>query len=950
MNGTAKVMVTSTGMDTRIGKIAAMLQTKSDSGEDSKTPLQRNLDALGSRIGMYAIVVCIVVFIVMLIMQSTPDEFDPNGCAGGWCKWQQVIMYGVMTSVTLAVAAIPEGIPLCVTLSLALGCDDMARNKNVLVRKLGAVETLGSASVICTDKTGTLTEGKMTLVKMWSGGKFFDVSGKGFNPEEGGFQECSTKADAKSDPAVVSTVYSSLLCSSTKLQKNAETGQWEPQGNSSEAPYVVAGRKLGFHEETITAEHPRVLEVPFSSARKMMLTVSKVSSNTLGLGGIELPEGTKLVTVCKGAPNFILDACTQFLGPDGSFQPMSENKKQEILGVVDEFSSQALRVLAMAIVPLEELPFDESNEDLQTDEKFAACRSGLRLVGLGAAIDPERDGVPQAVLDARGAGIRVVMITGDYVKTAIAIAKNCNILQEGDDENKDAVDCGALRPGGKYLPHADIDEMTSRVKVFARAQPEDKLRIVESLQRQDYVSAMTGDGVNDAPALNRAEIGVAMGIQGTEVAKGASDMILRDDNFATIVTAVEKGRVIYAGIQKFVAFIMSVHIAEVMQIFICVVTSMPLMRTPLQILFLILVTDLPPSIALGMESGEVGIMKRRPRPKKEPVALKWMTMNYTMNGLILAAVITGVYVYSLSEYVGVFTGTQRNHLIRELGTTCEKMYEACHETGCKDRQVDFEQFDFLQASFQSEGRPAVTGDRWSGWVINSHLLPSFRLKDAAAVCDPYDSWTSTSCEAELGSMDWTDAEWRQSCAQHKGSGWVAAMMMNARTVAFISLVFSENIRAYISRSFTNHVWVRPLDNKNMQYAIGLAEMCLMVAVFVPFLNNKILGLDGTKIGTGWLVALAGPLGCLLLCEMWKIVTKHQISLYNAKLEEEQKARMEQQKLEAIQNQNMEMKKLMQESKLQIAVLERQVSTGQQAQQQRLEQLERHVSEQDGTKI
>jgi hypothetical protein len=235
-------------------------------------------------------------------------------------------------------------------------------------------------------------------------------------------------------------------------------------------------------------------------------------------------------------------------------------------------------------------------------------------------------------------------------------------------------------------------------------------------------------------------------------------------------------------------------------------------------------------------------------------------------------------------------------------------------------------------------------------VINSHLLPSFRLKDAAAVCDPYDSWTSTSCEAELGSVDWTDGEWRQRCAQHKGSSWVAAMMMNARTVAFISLVFSENIRAYISRSFTNHVWVRPLDNRNMQYAIGLAEMCLMVAVFVPFLNNKILGLDGTKIGTGWLVALAGPLGCLLLCELWKIVTKHQISLYNAKLEEEQKARMEQQKLEAIQNQNMEMKKLMQESKLQIAVLERQVSTDQQAQQQRLEQLERQVSEQDGTKI
>jgi len=355
------------------------------------------------------------------------------------------------------------------------------------------------------------------------------------------------------------------------------------------------------------------------------------------------------------------------------------------------------------------------------------------------------------------------------------------------------------------------------------------------------------------------------------------------------------------------------------------------------------VTDLPPSIALGMEKGEIGIMNRKPRPKKEPVALKWMTMNYTMNGFILAAVITGVYVYSLAEYVGVFTSTQRNHLIRELGTTCEKMYDACHDAGCKDRKMDFEHFDFLQASFQTDGQAPITGDHVSGWVLNQDLLPGYRLKDAAAVCDPYDSWASTSCEEALGSVNWEDADWRKSCAQHKGSGWVAAMMMNARTVAFISLVFAENIRAYISRSFTNHVWVRPLDNKNMQYAIGLAEMCLMVAVFVPFLNNKILGLDGTKIGAGWLIALAGPFGCLLLCEMWKVVTKHQIGVYNAKLEEQQQLREEQQRLQAIQKQNVEMTKLVVQSKKQIEELERQVSNGQQAQQQRIAELERQVS-------
>merc|ERR1711953_340143 len=248
-----------------------------------------------------------------------------------------------------------------------------------------------------------------------------------------------------------------------------------------------------------------------------------------------------------------------------------------------------------------------------------------------------------------GAGIRVVMITGDYLKTAVAIAKNVNILKPEDAEDC-AVDCQGLRPNGAYLSDPDFDDMTRKTKVFARAKPEDKLEIVKSLQRQGLVSAMTGDGVNDAPALNQADIGVAMGIQGTEVAKGASDMILTDDNFCSIVAAVEKGRVIYAGIQKFVAFIMSVHIAEVIQIFFCIVTGIPVMRTPLQILFLILVTDLPPSIALGMEPGDKSILQERPRPKDEPVVLNWMWVSMVMNGAVLSAVIILVYIIALTNY------------------------------------------------------------------------------------------------------------------------------------------------------------------------------------------------------------------------------------------------------------------------------------------------------------
>merc|ERR1719343_1528120 len=302
------------------------------------------------------------------------------------------------------------------------------------------------------------------------------------------------------------------------------------------------------------------------------------------------------------------------------------------------------------------MPFDEGNEDLTTDQKFEMCRSELRLVGLVASIDPDRDGVPESVIAARGAGIRVVMITGDYLKTAVAIAKNVNILQACDDEATSSCDCAKLRPTKDhnnqdvYLSNEEMDELTNSTRVFARAKPEDKLEIVKSLQRQGAVTAMTGDGVNDAPALNQANIGVAMGIQGTEVAKGASDMILTDDNFCSIVAAVEKGRTIYAGIQKFVAFIMSVHIAEVLQIFICIVAEIPVMRTPLQILFLILVTDLPPSIALGMEKGDKSILKAQPRPKEEPIVIGWMWMSINMNGAILSAVIIGVYIISLQHF------------------------------------------------------------------------------------------------------------------------------------------------------------------------------------------------------------------------------------------------------------------------------------------------------------
>jgi len=788
-SGKGRGIVTATGMNTRIGHIAALMTD----GEGKKrrlgclpdtsanqTPLQRNVEKLGQRIGVGAIAVCLAVFLIGLAV-GTRDPDNPNN---------PVWLYMILIAVTLAVAAIPEGIPLCVTISLSIGSSSMVK-KNVLVRKLAAVETLGSASVICSDKTGTLTEGKMTMVHMWSGDVKYDVSGKGFEPT-GTVSRAGGVADAAQDLGVRTSLLSAALCCNTTLSKVAdkETGEerWEPKGNSSEAPIVVAAWKIGFTGASISRDYKRVLEIPFSSSRKMMLTVTDVSGrDALCAGGLPLPAGTKYLTVCKGAPNYLLDICDKWVAEDGSVQPLPAAKKEEILGVIDEYSSRALRVLAVAVRPMAELPFDASDEEVSAEAKFQACRQDLRLVGLVASIDPDRDGVKESVALAHGASIRVVMITGDYLKTAFAIAKNVGILGEADDESA-AVDCNSLRPNGDYLPEAEIDMLTRQVKCFARAKPEDKIEIVKSFMRQGYVSAMTGDGVNDAPALHQADIGVAMGIQGTEVAKGASEMVLTDDNFCSIVTAVEKGRTIYAGIQKFVAFIMSVHIAEVLQIFVCVIANIPVMRTPLQILFLILVTDLPPSIALGMEPGDKSILKMRPRPKEEPIMTAWMWQSSAMNGAILTAVIIAVYLLCLTTYC--------------------------------DGQI-----------FQED----------------IMALPDFERK-----------------------------------------------LANARTVAFISLVFSENIRAYIARSFDRPFYENFFGNVEMQKAILMAQVALYVAVLLPAFSDQVLGLRGLDIGIwGWLVALTGPVGTVVLCELYKVVTHFQVKKYQEKLRLEAEAAEEQ---------------------------------------------------------
>jgi magnesium-transporting ATPase (P-type) len=356
-NGKGIGIVVETGMGTRIGQIAALMA--GDGGEKktcgcmpdtsgSQTPLQKNVQTLGAKIGVLAIVVCILVFIVGVVLETE----DPNNDKTP--PW----LYMILISVTLAVAAIPEGIPLCVTISLSIGCSAMVK-KNVLVRKLAAVETLGSASVICSDKTGTLTEGKMTMVEAWSGDVQYDVSGKGFDPTVGKFTRKNGGADGNGDVNLVSAVFSAMLCCNTRIEKVVENGEtkYEPKGNSSEAPIIVAGMKIGFKPEEIGKDCKRVLEVPFSSSRKMMLTVNDVTGReTLCQGGLKLPAGSKFYTVCKGAPNYIIDICTHISDEQGCAKAFSAEKKDAVLRTVDEYSAKALRVLAIAYRTFEKLP------------------------------------------------------------------------------------------------------------------------------------------------------------------------------------------------------------------------------------------------------------------------------------------------------------------------------------------------------------------------------------------------------------------------------------------------------------------------------------------------------------------------------------------------------------------------------------------------------------------
>ena len=629
--GRGRGVVTSTGMHTQLGLIATMLQGV----ETEETPLQRRLDQLGRSLSIGSLILVAVVFIVALINQTNISELftSPLGYFG---EFAEQITEVFIIAISLAIAAVPEGLPAVVTISLALGMREMIQ-RHALIRKLSSVETLGSATVICSDKTGTLTQNEMTVTRLWADNQFVHVTGTGYAPN-GEFQIDGAKVDVKKYPAILSTLWLGLINNDSTIET---TGENESQptyriiGDPTEGSLLVAAAKAGAIHIDIDEAYPRENEVPFDSERKRMITIHDVTdpkAEDLSPFHDEKHKGWDVIAV-KGAPDIVLDLCTQYQGMDDKPQPMTQEARECILAANDAMTKDALRVLGLAYRLDKDVPNDP--EKIKADE----LEKDLVFVGLTGMIDPPRTEVKPALEHARHAGIRTVMITGDFPNTAKAIAEAI----------------GLLRPGKKVLTGAALDDMDDEelkkiiedTDVFARVSPEHKMRIVDALQANDEIVAMTGDGVNDAPAIKRADIGVAMGITGTDVAKETADMVLTDDNYASIVAAVEQGRIIYSNIRKFVFFLLSSNVAEIMIIFLATLAGLPAPLTAIQLLWLNLITDGAPALALAMEKGDPDIMDQKPRAKAEPIVNRSMGIGIVIQTIVQTGAVLGAFVMGL---------------------------------------------------------------------------------------------------------------------------------------------------------------------------------------------------------------------------------------------------------------------------------------------------------------
>ncbi len=564
-NGRGVAVVTETGMNSQFGKIAGMVQ----SIDVEPPPLTKKMDKMGRQLIAISLVLTVFVFFVLwFIHDRSLDEV-------------------FMTSISLAVSAIPEGLPAVLTITLAMGTSRMARQK-AIVRRLASVETLGSTTVICSDKTGTLTKNEMTATMLHTANRTIDITGTGYQPE-GEFIEKGVKINPLSDEGVESLLRMSSLNNDSTIQLN--NGNWVCYGDPTEGAFVVAAEKAGMKNKVLNEKYPRVSEIPFDSTRKRMTTVHRT------------PEG-KLVAYVKGASEMVLERSAKIL--DGKERPISQSDIDENLKVMSGMAENALRVLAVAY---KELPDDYDLSALEVDE----VEADLVFVGLIGMIDPAREEVPKAINVASQAGIRSIMVTGDHRITAVAIAKEIGILNEETDKSVlEGVEI-------EELTNDELDDTIENVRVCARVSPEHKMRIALSLKRLGHIVAMTGDGVNDAPALKAADIGVAMGIKGTDVTKEASDMVLEDDNFATIVQAIRGGREIYTNVTKYIRLMLAANFDEFLEITVTAALGLPIPFLPIHILWINLVTDGLPALALSVDPPDPDIMRYPPRDPKEDI-------------------------------------------------------------------------------------------------------------------------------------------------------------------------------------------------------------------------------------------------------------------------------------------------------------------------------------------